>query len=101
MIGVSLVIIAATALLGLAVRRAWGADTRITGTATIVDGDTIDLGPVLIRLHGIDAPEAGQRCGTANGGTWLAETAPSNASPNSSKARQWIASPGIVIPTGG
>ena len=70
MIGVSLLIVAATALLGLAVRRAWGAETRITGTATIVDGDTIDLGPIRIRLHGIDAPEAGQRCGKANGGTW-------------------------------
>ena len=43
---------------------------RITGTASIIDGDTIDIGPVRIRLHGIDAPEAGQRCGKVNGGTW-------------------------------
>jgi endonuclease YncB( thermonuclease family) len=47
-----------------------GEEAHIVGTATIVDGDTIDVGPVRIRLHGIDAPEAGQRCGKANGGTW-------------------------------
>jgi endonuclease YncB( thermonuclease family) len=36
------------------------------GVARVVDGDTLDLGrgagAVRIRLHGIDAPEAGQTC---------------------------------------
>ena len=29
----------------------------LSGTATALDGDTIKLGEVRIRLHGIDAPE--------------------------------------------
>ena len=46
------------------------APTRIIGTAEVRDGDTLNLGPVSIRLHGIDAPEAGQRCATSTGGQW-------------------------------
>lgn len=36
----------------------------------VIDGDTILLGPTPLRLHGIDAPEQGQRCNHPNGGTW-------------------------------
>lgn len=36
----------------------------------VIDGDTIDLEGVRYRLHGIDAPEAGQTCATADGGVW-------------------------------
>jgi endonuclease YncB( thermonuclease family) len=36
----------------------------------VVDGDTIELSGVTYRLHGIDAPEAGQKCAKASGGTW-------------------------------
>lgn len=32
------------------------------GPARIVDGDTIEIGPVRIRFHGIDAPESRQTC---------------------------------------
>jgi endonuclease YncB( thermonuclease family) len=42
----------------------------IRGTATITDGDTIRLGPVSIRLEGIDAPEAGQQCTGTDGRPW-------------------------------
>lgn len=28
----------------------------------VIDGDTIERSGVRIRLHGIDAPEAGQKC---------------------------------------
>ena len=35
------------------------------GTATVVDGDTLDLGPARIRLFGIDAPELAQTCAGA------------------------------------
>jgi endonuclease YncB( thermonuclease family) len=45
-------------------------ETRIIGEARVIDGDTLDIGPVRIRLHGIDAPEAGQRCGKKTGGSW-------------------------------
>lgn len=36
----------------------------------VVDGDTIRSGTTTYRLFGIDAPEAGQRCNAARGGTW-------------------------------
>jgi endonuclease YncB( thermonuclease family) len=42
----------------------------IVGPARVVDGDTLALGPFLVRLHGIDAPEARQRCPTETGGDW-------------------------------
>lgn len=32
----------------------------ITGTATVIDGDTLEVRGTRIRLHGIDAPESGQ-----------------------------------------
>ena len=39
----------------------------LSGTATALDGDTIKLGQVRIRLHGIDAPEKKQTCSDAAG----------------------------------
>lgn len=38
--------------------------------ATVIDGDTIDVGSVRVRIHGIDAPELGQRCANGRGGAW-------------------------------
>jgi len=32
------------------------------GRATVIDGDTIEIGGTRIRLHGIDAPESRQMC---------------------------------------
>ena len=32
------------------------------GPATVVDGDTLDVGGTRVRLHGVDAPESGQSC---------------------------------------
>ena len=34
-------------------------------TARIVDGDTVEQDGVTYRIHGIDAPEYGQKCGTS------------------------------------
>ena len=42
----------------------------ITGEAIVFDGDTLDIGPVRVRLHGIDAPETGQSCTKRDGGEW-------------------------------
>ena len=42
----------------------------IEGPALVVDGDTIDIDGTRIRLHGIDAPEAGQKCSKADGVEW-------------------------------
>lgn len=42
----------------------------VSGKAHIVDGDTIVINGIKIRLYGIDAPEAGQKCKKVNGGSW-------------------------------
>lgn len=43
--------------------------TVLQGTASVIDGDTLDLHGQRIRLHGIDAPESKQTC-TRNGEAW-------------------------------
>jgi endonuclease YncB( thermonuclease family) len=47
----------------------------IVGEAEVVDGDGLKIGPVAIRIHGIDAPELGQRCTLPGGGTWACDEA--------------------------
>ena len=42
----------------------------IAGAARIVDGDTLRIGRMTIRIHGIDAPEAQQSCPRRGGGFW-------------------------------
>lgn len=38
------------------------ASTILRGSARVVDGDTLTIGDVVVRLHGIDAPERSQTC---------------------------------------
>ena len=43
---------------------------QLTGPVRVIDGDTIDIGNVRVRLEGIDAPETGQSCGRQWGGSF-------------------------------
>jgi len=42
----------------------------LVGAARVIDGDTLVVASERIRLHGIDAPEAGQRCEDGVGQRW-------------------------------
>lgn len=42
----------------------------LSGRATVIDGDTLEIGGARVRLEGIDAPEAEQTCSGGWFGTW-------------------------------
>ena len=42
----------------------------VTGSARVIDGDSLEIAGVRLRLHGIDAPEREQDCRDANGKTY-------------------------------
>ena len=52
-------------LFALALGHAHAQLAAIAGTATVIDGDTLDVAGVRIRLWGIDAPESRQVCTVA------------------------------------
>ncbi len=45
------------------------AEATLTGSARIIDGDTLEVRGTRIRLHGIDAPESAQQC-RSQGQVW-------------------------------
>jgi endonuclease YncB( thermonuclease family) len=50
--------------------RAQAPSPSLTGQALVVDGDSIELGDVRVRIFGIDAPELSQPCKDAKGETY-------------------------------
>ncbi|MFP6900792.1 MAG: thermonuclease family protein [Opitutales bacterium] len=58
-----------TALLFIALTLSAPALADINGTASVIDGDTIEIHGQRIRFHGIDAPESRQTC-VAGGEIW-------------------------------
>ena len=38
------------------------AETFLSGIPKVIDGDTIKINDISIRLHGIDTPERNQKC---------------------------------------
>ena len=42
-------------------------NSSITGRASVIDGDTLELAGERIRLHGVDAPESWQTCQDGGG----------------------------------
>ncbi|MDD8022674.1 MAG: thermonuclease family protein [Paracoccaceae bacterium] len=53
--------------------------STITGTATVIDADTIDIHGARIRLQAVDAIESRQRCTLPNGKEWRCGTDSANA----------------------
>jgi endonuclease YncB( thermonuclease family) len=47
-----------------------GAAEELTGRPRVVDGNRLAFGETRVRLFGIDAPEARQRCTSADGRDW-------------------------------
>ncbi len=46
------------------------AGNAFSGAVRVIDGDTINVGSVRVRLYGIDAPETDQTCKTEQGEVW-------------------------------
>ncbi len=51
----------------------------ISGTASVVDADTLDIHGERVRLNGVDAPESGQKCKDAAGKFYRCGTVAANA----------------------
>lgn len=60
-------LMAGLAILMLALPGAQAQSAVYEGRAHVVDGDTIEIGALRIRLHAIDAPESRQTCRDAQG----------------------------------
>jgi endonuclease YncB( thermonuclease family) len=62
-----LFVVAAVLMLSPRTAAAEATPKTVSGTASVIDGDTIDIHGERIRLNAIDAPESGQKCLDAAG----------------------------------
>jgi endonuclease YncB( thermonuclease family) len=65
----SVLILAALLVVATAFLRLRDPPVSDVGRATVIDGDSLEIGPTSIRLYGVDAPEGRQTCGR-DGVTW-------------------------------
>lgn len=56
-----------------------GAAQVLTGPARVIDGDTLEIAGETVRLHAVDAPEAGQQCADGAGQRWACGQAATRA----------------------
>ena len=63
-------LIIAAGVVGVVATSSTAAAVPIVGVASVIDGDTIEIHGVRIRLHGIDAPESRQLCTRPTGERW-------------------------------
>ncbi len=62
---------------------------RLEGLGRVIDGDTLDVGTVRVRLHGIDAFERNQTCDRPQG-PWACGTAATRAMKDSAEGRPLV-----------
>ncbi len=65
------------------------AASRLEGVARVIDGDTLDVGGVRVRLHGVDAFERGQVCDLPAGG-WPCGAAATQAMKSRAEGRRLV-----------
>jgi endonuclease YncB( thermonuclease family) len=83
--------IAATSIAALAIMlvASSGLAAEISGIPRIVDGDTVQIGPIKIRFAGIDAPETDQVCLDAKGERWACGVTSRDELVKYSAGREW------------
>ena len=69
--------------------RVEAAADRLEGLGRVIDGDTLDVGAVRVRLHGIDAFERGQMCDGPQG-PWACGAAATRALKDRAEGRRLI-----------
>ncbi len=56
-------------VIGLALTPVFASAQDISGSARAMDGDSLDMAGIVVRLHGVDAPELNQTC-AREGQSW-------------------------------